>query len=237
MTRERTPRRGVVLATAVAFLLGLLVHALAVGAHTSNVTRNSPGQEATRASDPATAQSSGGSGPTRLESGAPAGFSHSQPGAVAASVAFVCTGQSLLSMDPLSAEDAVRQMASSATADHQAQQATSALREVRARLASGTGPIIYRQAAVSTRVDLFSPDRARVEVWSVGVLSRQGIAPPQAAWAISTFDLVWERDDWRVVSEMVVPGPAPIIDNSTPPATAVQLEAALSGFTDTGSRP
>jgi hypothetical protein len=174
-------------------------------------------------------------GPSRIEHGAPAGFSRTRDGAVAAAASFVTTGQALLDMDPLAAEEAVRQMAATATAEQQVAELLAKLRAARDELADGTGPILYRQAAIAWRVDSFSPDRASVAIWNVGVLTRDGVAPPQAGWATSAFDLVWERDDWKVEHETVTPGPAPILDNSAAPATAAQLTAALRGFTDFGS--
>lgn len=171
----------------------------------------------------------------RLERGVPVGFARTAEGAVAAASSFVCTGQTILDMDPLSAEEAVRQMAAARTADKQVADTLAKLRIARAALASGTGATLYRQAAIAWRMETFSPDRARVAIWSVGVLARDGVAPPQAGWATSTFDLVWEREDWRIESEVVVPGPAPLLDASAPPATATQLIASLEGFTDFGS--
>jgi len=170
-----------------------------------------------------------------VEHGAPAGFSRTRDGAVAAAASYVTTGQALLDMDPLAAEEAIRQMAATATADEQVADMLAKLRAARDELAEGTGPIVYRQAAIAWRVDSFSPDRASAAIWNVGVLTRDGVAPPQAGWAISAFDLVWERDDWKVERETITPGPAPILDNSAAPATAAQLTAALRGFTDFGS--
>jgi hypothetical protein len=138
-------------------------------------------------------------------------------------------------MDPLAAEKAVRHMAADATADTQVRRTQGSLRDARQALAAGAGPIVFRQAAVASRVEAWSPDRARVAVWNVGVLSREGVAPPQAAWAISTFDFVWDRGDWKVWAESVAPGPAPILDDSAAPATAQQLASTLDGFTDLGS--
>lgn len=173
-------------------------------------------------------------GPTRTEHGVPAGFGPTPEGALAAATAFVCSGQALLDMDPLAVEKAVRQMASTATADAQAATALADLRRLRDRLFSGTGPVMFRQAVVAWRLESFGEDRARVSVWHVGVLAREGIAAPQASWAVSTLELVWERDDWHLDRESVVPGPAPVLDNSAAPATAAQFRAALDGFLDFG---
>lgn len=175
-------------------------------------------------------------GPTRFERGIPAGFARSVDGAVAAAASFVCTGQPLLDMDPLAAEEAIRQMSSAVTAERQVADTLARLRIARSTLAAGTGPTVYRQAALAWRVESYSPDRTRVAVWNVGVLAREGVAPPQAGWAVSTFDLVWEAGDWKVFEERITPGPAPLLDNSAAPATAAQLIASLAGFEDRGHR-
>jgi hypothetical protein len=133
-------------------------------------------------------------------------------------------------MAPLSAESALRQMAARASADGQVAHLTDRLTAARRNLAGGTGPITYRQAAVAVRVGGVSAERATVAVWNVGVLSRQGVAAPQAEWAISTFELVWENGDWKIWNESIVPGPAPILNDSAAPATSIELEDALVGF-------
>lgn len=221
------------IAVAAGFAAGLLVAAVAPLGHDSQaraVAVAGLGDDA--------AARDGGAGDSRVPAavnGAPANFDHSERGAVDAAGAFVCTGQALIDMDPLASEEAVRQMAAGATADTQVREMSSRLDAARQALAKGSGPIVYRQASLAWRLDGYAPDRARVSIWNVGVLSRQGIAPPQASWSTSTFDLVWERDDWRIWSETVTPGPAPLLDNSSAPATSAQLTSALDGFIDFGS--
>lgn len=228
----RSSGRGLALAS-LSLLTGIALHAtLLAPRHSQSSQPSLPGIPPAAASgDAATSVSR-----PQLEHGVPAGFAHTADGAVAAAASFVCTGQAILDMDPLSAEEAVRQMAAASTADQQVADTLAKLRAARAALAGGTGATVYRQAAIAWRVDAFSPDRARVAVWSVGVLARDGVAPPQAGWATSTFDLAWERGDWKIESEVIVPGPAAILDNSAAPATASQLIASLQGFTDFGSR-
>jgi hypothetical protein len=154
---------------------------------------------------------------------------------MAAAASFVTTGQALLDMDAFAAEQAVRQMAADSAADGQVRDTVAKLAAARSALAAGSGPIVFRQASIAARVDVWSPDRTRVAVWNVGVLSRAGVAPPQAGWAISVFELIWERDDWKVWSETIAPGPAPIPDASAEPATSEQLANALHGFIALGS--
>ena len=161
----------------------------------------------------------------------PGGFDQSEAGAVEAAIAYVTCGPALLDMDPAEAEQAVRTMAAAATAEEQAETLHLRLVALQRALAGGNGPLRYHQAAIAARVDAFTPSGARVAVWHVGVLSKAGIATPQAGWAISVVDLLWEAGDWKLEHETVSPGPAPILDGSAPPATAEELDATLAGFT------
>lgn len=230
--RHRIHLAGLALA---AFLTGMgAAGHLSARSQTTTEDCGGPRQETPSRAATATASDRTTPGPTTEVDGVPAGFTRSEQGAVAAAASFVTTGQALLDIDPLAAEQAVRRIAASSTADAQVADVLARLAAVREALAPGTGPIVFRQAPVSWRVDGFSSDRARVAVWSVGVLSREGIAPPQAGWATSTFDLVWERGDWRIEAETVTPGPAPLLDDSAAPATSAQLAAALRGFADFG---
>lgn len=174
-------------------------------------------------------------GPTAVVEGVPVGFARTEAGAVAAAASFVCTGQALLDMSPQSAERAIRELAAAASADELVSGHLDQLAGAREVLAAGNGPIVYRQSAIAWRVQAYDRNRARVAIWNVGVLSREGVAPPQAGWATSVVDLVWERDDWRVWGETVTPGPTPIADDSDAPATSAELHSGLDGFTDFGA--
>lgn len=173
-----------------------------------------------------------GTGPADTSDGMPSGFARTREGAIAAAAAYVTTGQRLLDLDPITAERAARRMAANAFADRFAADTMTQLRTARETLAGGSGPIIYRQAVLAHRVEAFDSHRATVAVWNVGVLTREGVAPPQAAWATSTVDLVWEHGDWRIWSETIVPGPAPILNDSVAPATSAEFTRVLDGFID-----
>ena len=173
-------------------------------------------------------------GPAQPSLTAPNDGARTPAGARTAAIAFVTNGQGLLDVDSAAVERTVRAGAATETADAQVRDISARIASVHTVLASGTGPIHYRQAALATRIDAFTPDRARVAVWHVGVLSRAEIAPPQAGWAISVIDLIWEADGWKLVSEQVTPGPTPIPDHSAAPATATEIDAALDGFSPAG---
>ena len=209
-------------AVVFAFLAGV-----AVSRHTRATEHPSPSDGHPRA-EPATPNTL--PGPTTRIAGAPAGFAHTAAGATSAAAAFVTTGQALLDVDPFAAETAVRQMASTTGADRQAHDALADLATLRDTLRSGSGPIVFRQGVLATRTVTYTDVAAMVEVWSVGVLARRGVAPPQAGWRISYLELVWERGDWHLDRETIAPGPAPVLDDSAVPATADQLLDALDGF-------
>lgn len=171
-----------------------------------------------------------GPGPARPFVASPSGSAPSRDGAITAAVSFVTNGQALLDLDPLEAERIVREQATSSTADAQVGDLRQRLAAIHRALAGGTGPIRYWQAVLATRVQAFNPGRAQIDVWHVGVLARAGVAPPQAGWAVSVVDLVWERNDWKLEHEAVTAGPAPMLDASVEPASNAQLAAALDGF-------
>jgi hypothetical protein len=225
--RQRGVRSSISLAVGAAmFLTGVTVASLIRGGAAG-------GAEARSYPSPAPSpQAQTLPGPREYSDGIPAGFARSRAGAVAAATRYILTGQALLDLDPRAAEEGVRRMTAAEAAGRLVDDTLRQLRDAREALSGGTGPIVFRQAVLAYRVEAFTPERARVAVWNVGVLARQGVAPPQAGWAISTLDLVWERGDWRIWAETVVPGPAPILNDSTPPATARQLLASLEGFVD-----
>lgn len=171
-------------------------------------------------------------GPTTMKAGIPVGYAQTRQGAIAAAAGYVTTGQVLLDLDPAGVEAAVRTMAATGAAEAQLADTTARLDLARDALTGSDSPIDYHQAVLAVRVDSFTPQRSRVAVWNVGVLSRDGVAPPQAGWAVSTFDLVWEQSDWKIWAESIVPGPAAITNNAVTPASSPELRARLAGFTD-----
>jgi hypothetical protein len=161
-----------------------------------------------------------------------AASARTEEGAIEAAGAFVCTGQQLIDMSDDEIAAFLREVATTADADRIVEDHLEAIASLREALASGVGPIVYRQAVVAHRVEAFDEDAARVAIWHVGVLARSEVAPPQAGWMISTVDLRWERGGWKVAGEIAVPGPAPILNDGAPPATADELVDVLDGFTD-----
>jgi hypothetical protein len=142
----------------------------------------------------------------------------------------------LLYLEPKAAEAALRALAADAFADTLTADAMKGLQAARAPLASGTGATWWAVSPLAVKVEAFGPSRARLTVWLVRVLSREGVVVPQSSWVTETVELVWERGDWRLWSDSSTPGPTPVLDGSDVPASAAEFDTALTGFELIGSR-
>ena len=222
-TQERRPFRPLAVAGAAAlvFLGGM-------------AARGSLGDRADRHSETGAAQAAPeavGPGPARELDGAPTGFTRTTAGARAAAIAYTATlSQRLLYLDPEDAEAAVRAVAADASADTLAGDALDGLEAARTPLAEGTGATWWIVEPLAAKVEAYATDRARLSVWLVRVLSRQGVVVPQASWVTETVELVWEDGDWRLWSDTSTPGPTPVLDGSDLPSSAAELDAELTGF-------
>ena len=177
-----------------------------------------------------------GPGPWTVESGIPVGFARSDQGAVAAAASYASIGQVLLDLAPTEILAAVQLYAADETADEQTVQIQARLRKLRDVLAAGSGRARYIQAVLATRLDSYSPERAEVVVWSVGVLWRRGAADPQAGWTMSTYELVWEDETWMVLGSSTASGPSPAPNSGVPPVDAAELDRQLDRFEQWGAR-
>lgn len=183
------------------------------------------------AAPPAGPIQASGAGPIRSTEGMPTGYSRSREGAVAAAVAYTTTAsERLLYLDPERAERALRAIAADASGDALVADALAELARAREPLASGRGTTWWVVRPLAVKVGAYSHERARVAVWVVRVLSRQGVVVPQSSWSTETVELVWEQGDWKLWSSDAAPGPTPVLDGSDMPASAAALDAALQGF-------
>jgi hypothetical protein len=210
-------RRGLVLGAAALFLVGLATKTLLFP--TDRDVVRTPGPIA-----------SAGAGPSRVEApGVPVGFARTRTGALAAAVSYVQLGNVILTADSDSAATVLRQVSSREAGSTFVDSELAAFTQLRSALARGSGPSSLRVGVVATRVDAFAPNRARVALWRVAVLSRDGMTNPGEQWATVTYDLVWEARDWKIWSESVVPGPAPSPTDAQL-ATPQELDTSLAGF-------
>jgi hypothetical protein len=218
------PSEGVTLSRRALVLGGLLLFLVGLAAKTLLFPTD---RGISRAPQAAPAVSAG---PARVEApGVPVGFAHDQRGALAAAVAYVQLGDVILSVDSDAGADVLRRVSSRAAGDAFVQSELAGFTQLQNALARGTGPARLRVGVVATRVDAFAPDRARVRLWRVAVLSRDGMTNPGEQWATVMYDLVWEDGDWKIWSETVAPGPSPSPTDARL-ATPQELDASLAGF-------
>jgi hypothetical protein len=147
-------------------------------------------------------------------------------GARAAALAYLALSEQVVGMDVDTAVAAQRDAASNAAAP-------GLVADLRQRLAAlhaaYPASVRYRVGPLAVQAVATGRERARVEIWYVGVLSAPGTTPFEQ-WHTSHYDLVWERGAWRVAAESADPGPRPASPLDPQPASSAALEAALAGF-------
>lgn len=148
-------------------------------------------------------------------------------GARRAALRYLGLAEAVVTMDEAAAEQAQRAAATDGAADG----LVVKLRQDLAILHRSfpVGPVRYRVAPLATRVTGDGVDRVVAEVLYVGVLTAPAL-PSFEEWRVSRYELVWERDGWRVASEQSKPTPRPIAAVGNPPAGPGALEATLEGF-------
>lgn len=118
-------------------------------------------------------------------SGAPAtagGFGRDARGAVAAAVAYSAASQRWLYLGEREVADAVAQIAAPRSVDDLVAEVVEETGTAQEELAKSDGPVWWWVDPLAWRVDAYSNARASVAVWTVTVLSAQGVAVPQSEW-------------------------------------------------------
>lgn len=98
------------------------------------------------------------------------------------------------------------------------------------------GVVVSRLVPVGHRVESFSPERAVVAVWAVGLLGVAGPTsrmPVQASWSTETVTMEWRDDGWRWIGVERREGPAPV-GSAQIPAPADVMAAAAVAFEEPG---
>lgn len=155
------------------------------------------------------------------------GYAHSPAGAEAAAITYLRLDQVLVAMTDEQAAATKRVVVSEAASDDLVSDLIAKLDALRRGYPGGI--TLFRIGVVATRVIPGGADRVRVEVWHVGVVSAPG-AVPYEQWSTQRYELVWERDDWRIAGEASTPGPRPFVLPADDPTGPGQLEAVLAGF-------
>ena len=165
-------------------------------------------------------------GPTTVVDGAPMGYRHDAAGATAAAVSFTRLNQALVQMDEAAVVAAWLAISAAASAEALVADVRTRLGQIRRTWPAGT--LTYRVAPLAARAVEEGPDHATVDVWYVGVVAGRNL-PTYEEWVTDTYDLVWERGDWRVAAFTDAPGPRPE-PGAQEPASAPEIEGFLAGF-------
>jgi hypothetical protein len=152
------------------------------------------------------------------------GFARSEAGAVAAATSYLATIAELIDASPGERQTTLTRIAAP-DAPTVVSDALQGLDIVDASVADArtvlpTARVLIRDAPLAYQVVGFTPDRARVGVWSVGIVLVEGRTDATEVWSTSTIELVWIEGDWRVSSWSRSPGPTPAAASTatTPPS-------------------
>lgn len=156
-------------------------------------------------------------------------------GARAVAVADVAASQNWLYLRDGEVDQSVRAMAAPTAAAALVQSELAELRDAREALSRSSGRVWWIVRPLTSRVERFDPGAARVDVWTVTVLSAVDVAAPQADWARVTVDLVWVDGSWRLVDIAEAAGPTPQTGTKDTPWQAGSFDKALDGYQRIGS--
>ena len=142
------------------------------------------------------------------------GFPHTRDGAVEAATTYGLALDGPLLLDPTKRSALLGDIASDA-----------ARAEVESTLARGADLIVSNLGLTDDRISepgfvwrvvpggwqvrSYDGTRATVAIWATGVVLADGRPLAMPEWRTTEVELVWERDDWRLVGFTTMPGPAP----------------------------
>ncbi|MGW3852313.1 hypothetical protein [Streptomyces fagopyri] len=72
---------------------------------------------------------------------------------------------------------------------------------------------VSRTVPVGTKAQQYSAPAARISVWYMGLIGMSGQGstdPVSSTWKTWTFDLRWDKGDWKIVTDSQKDGPAPV---------------------------
>lgn len=147
-------------------------------------------------------------------------------GAKAAALDYLRLSEAVVAMDDDEAAEVQRRASS---ADAAGRLVDDLLRRLAALRQAFPAGLAYRVAPLAVHIPSLTPEGATVEVWYVGV-----VVPPDATayeeWRTSRYELVWERDAWRVAAASSQAGPRPASQAQPAPASGAALTAMLDRF-------
>lgn len=224
-------------------LAGVLVLGVILGAALRGTAAPSPDKSAAARPAPGTdedgdsqdeGQTDGGLGPTASAGGVGVGYEHSEQGAVAAAMSYATAAQSWLYLSEEDVTAAAESVVVPRERDRLVESLVDDIRMLQDELTSTSGTVWYVMSPLATSLESYGEDRAVVRVWTVRVLSADGVAVPQSGWQTITLDLEWDGD-WLVADSSESPGPTPQLEAGLEPWAASYLDEKLYGFFRVGA--
>ena len=165
---------------------------------------------------------------------ATAGAPRSPGGAVDAASAYLSRLVDLFGLAGPARRTALAEIADPAARERLSTEALGALGTLDARVAAaraaGGGRSLVRGVPLGYRLEAFSPERATVRVWTLGLVVIDGGGGPVPEWESDTIELSWVGRRWRVWAWQASPGPIPGTSSATPWPTAEFLAAVSDLF-------
>ena len=153
---------------------------------------------------------------------------------MSAALAYTEASQRWLYLDDRQIEAAVGEIARPGASARIVADVIADVSTARAQLASADGPVWWVVRPLAWRLEQLGGGIARVDVWTVTVLSATDIATPQSEYVTVTLDLVLVDGTWLVDAVRDAPGPTPITGPHDQPWEAGPFADALAGFTRVG---
>lgn len=209
----------------------VIVAMVAGGALAGSANKPAPTADGARL---AAVPSEDGPGPREMVEGVAVGFSHDEAGAVAAAMSYARAPQAWLYQSDEQVLVSVSSVATAEGRDELVEDVVPDARVLRDELQEASSTVWFVVSPLATKVEAFDEDRATVRVWTVRVLSAEGVAVPQSGWHTSTFELVWDRGDWRLDSVVESEGPTPQLEAGLQAWEPGYLADELEGFERVG---
>jgi hypothetical protein len=172
--------------------------------------------------------------PAGLGGGGAGAVGRTEESAVSAALAYTEASQRWLYLDDGQIESALGEIARPGAAARIVADVIADVSRARAQLASAGGPVWWVVRPLAWRLERLGGGIARVDVWTVTVLSATDIATPQSEYVTVTLDLALVDGTWLVDAVRDAPGPTPITGPHDQPWDAGPFADALAGFTRVG---
>lgn len=170
-------------------------------------------------------------GPTSARHGVPVGWSHDEPGALAAAVSAVALTGEIARAGFITRTDMIETLATARYGPTLAAESAAQLGQMTGELGAAgvtVQSVAFTELPLTARVVHSDTVSARVDVWTVSVITVAEVAAPRQVWRTVTVELAWEAGDWRVDGWTTVSGPTPALAVSAPVASAAEVLDVVS---------